>query len=545
MQDSSNNDTVNDRKRSIGGTEEEDLAMTTAGDITKDVDGAVKKARLDQDGDAPESDVNSTSVDGSITEEDPANKGKSHSPASFWCGNVSSRNANALSVIDSEPSEARDPHTGLTETQTLALERAKQYAREIQEQLASAGTISSVSEPEPALAIANVMEQRKSLCRVYVGSISFEATEDDVRQKLSRFGAIKELVLKVDPATGKHRGFCFVEYDLPEAAILAVQASESVDVGGRHLKIGRPKNYDADAIKDLPPPPEDRIYVANIGSLVSEPDLAGIFAAFGEVEKCVLLPDPVTRKHKGYGYVQFKSGTDINTIVDSMKGFMLLDMPMGVCKAIVGGVLPEGMKSLDSLPLTTAQLQMPTQARVPQTASTTIVNPAMIARATATAASTAQRLVAMGQSSGASGLNGDRESVASEENMSISGNQRYMVMQSLARSSGLVPPAAAAIPAPLSHVVQPTVVRLQYSATPADIDDQLEEEFKEECSKYGPVIQVQMLPLADGLLRIFIQFASPVDARSAAAQLNGRQFDGKTIQATLFDQQEYIAGRLV
>jgi hypothetical protein len=35
------------------------------------------------------------------------------------------------------------------------------------------------------------------------------------------------------------------------------------------------------------------------------------------------------------------------------------------------------------------------------------------------------------------------------------------------------------------------------------------------------------------------------DARSAAAQLNGRQFDGKTIQATLFDQQEYIAGRLV
>ncbi|KAF9576055.1 Poly(U)-binding-splicing factor puf60 [Mortierella alpina] len=480
MQDSSNNnDTVSDRKRSIGGTEEEDPASTTVDDVTKDVNSAVKKARLDQQEGA--NDINHNSVDGSITEEDSANKGKCLSPHNFML-------------------------------------------------LASAGTISSASEPEPSLAIANVMEQRKSLCRVYVGSISFEATEDDVRQKLSRFGAIKELVLKVDPATGKHRGFCFVEYDLPEAAILAVQASESVDVGGRHLKIGRPKNYDADAIKDLPPPPEDRIYVANIGSLVSEPDLAGIFAAFGEVEKCVLL---------------FKSGTDINTIVDSMKGFMLLDMPMGVCKAIVGGVLPEGMKSLDSLPLSNAQLQMPTQARVPQAAPTTVVNPAMIARATATAASTAQRLVAMGQSSGASGMNGDRESVASEENMSISGNQRYMVMQSLARSSGLVPPAAPAIPAPMSHVVQPTVVRLQYSATPADIDDQLEEEFKEECSKYGPVIQVQMLPLAEGLLRIFIQFASPVDARSAAAQLNGRQFDGKTIQASLFDQQEYIAGRLV
>ncbi|KAF9185247.1 Poly(U)-binding-splicing factor puf60 [Haplosporangium sp. Z 767] len=469
----------------------------------------MKKARVDQDGATSEKD-----------------------------GDVSMESAEQETVA-----EAKDPQTGLTGSQTKALERAKQYARDIQEQLVKAGAISAVSEPEPSLAIANVVEQRKSLCRVYVGSISFEATEDDVRQKLSRFGAIKELVLKVDPATGKHRGFCFVEYDLPEAAILAVQASESVDVGGRHLKIGRPKNYDANAINELPPPPEDRVYVANIGSLVSESDLGGIFAAFGEVEKCVLMPDPVTRKHKGYGYVQFKAGTSIDTIVESMKGFMLLDMPMGLCKAIIGGPLPEGMKSLDHMPPNAgAAFASPTHARAtPTTAAAAPLNPAMIARATATAASTAQRLVAMGQTSGAAGMNGERESVASEENMSISGNQRYMVMQSLARSGGLVPPTPAGPP---KDAVQSTVVRLQYSATPADIDDQLEEEFKEECSKYGPVILVQLLPLADGLLRIFIQFASPIDARSAAAQLNGRQFDGKTIQATLYDQQEYIAGRL-
>jgi poly(U)-binding-splicing factor PUF60 len=132
----------------------------------------------------------------------------------------------------------------------------------------------------------------------------------------------------------------------------------------------------------------------------------------------------------------------------------------------------------------------------------------VLARATATAASTAQRLVALGQSSGTS--NGDRESVASEENMSISGSQRYMVMQSLARSGGILP-AAPAAPA-LATRGDSAVVRLQYEATPADVDDQLEEEFKEECSKYGPVLQVRLMPLtpAEGLLRIFIQFASPV-----------------------------------
>ncbi|KAF8937537.1 hypothetical protein EDD21DRAFT_360485 [Dissophora ornata] len=479
-----------------------------------DDDISAKKQRVDQDDSAVEDDDDA--VKESNAEDDASQQGTTE-----------------------VPTEPKDPKTGLTVSQSQALEKARQFAQEIQEQLVKAGAISSATEPEPSLAIANLVEQRKSLCRVYVGSISFEATEDDVRQKLSRFGSIKELVLKVDPATGKHRGFCFVEYKLPEAAILAVEASESIDVGGRNIKIGRPKNYDASAINDLPPPPEDRIYVANIGSLVSESDLGGIFAAFGEVEKCVLKPDPVSRKHKGYGYVQFKSGTNIDTLVDSMKGFMLLDMPMGVCKALIGGPLPDGMDALDHMPATAATASSPQARTAPAAAPASSVNPAMIARATATAASTAQRLVAMGQSSGM--MNGDRESVASEENMSISGNQRYMVMQSLARSGGIVPPAA---PTP-KEPVQSSVVRLQYSATAADIDDQLEEEFREECSKYGPVIRVQLLPLAEGQLRIFIQFVSPIDARSAAAQLHGRQFDGKTIHASLYDAQEYAAGHLV
>lgn len=100
-----------------------------------------------------------------------------------------------------------------------------------------------------------------------MGSISFEATEDDVRQKLGRFGVIKELVLKSDPGTSKHRGFCFVEYELPEAAILAVQASDSVEVVGRHLKIGRPKNYDASAING------NQMTVAECGEMV-DPSLS-------------------------------------------------------------------------------------------------------------------------------------------------------------------------------------------------------------------------------------------------------------------------------
>ncbi|KAF9103692.1 Poly(U)-binding-splicing factor puf60 [Mortierella sp. GBA35] len=526
MEDTDNSHSSNALKRHADNLDNDNHdTTTTSHDSSVAEDSSSKKARVDHTDDESES----------VKENENADKDKDKDTTT----EDAPRNESAEPVP-----EPRDPQTGLTESQTKALERARQYAREVQEELVKSGAISAVSEPEPSLAIANISEQRKSLCRIYVGSISFEATEDDVRQKLNRFGAIKELALKVDPTTGKHRGFCFVEYEMPEAAILAVQATDSIDIGGRHLKIGRPKNYDSAGLDELPPAPEDRIYVANIGSLVSESDLAGIFSAFGTVEKCVLTPDLITRKHRGYGYVQFQAGTPIDTLVESMKGFMLLDMPMGVCKAIMNNPLPEGMKSLEGLPPVTPSTASPANARAaPQAAVSTSVSPAMIARATATAASTAQRLVAIGQSSGA-GMGNDRESVASEENMSISGNQRYLVMQSLARSGGIVPPVSAAAQQ-TKESDHSTVVRLQYNATPADIDDQLEEEFKEECSKYGPVILVKLLPLADGFLRIFIQFASPVDARSAAAQLNGRQFDGKTIQATLYDQQEYTAGHLI
>ena len=76
-------------------------------------------------------------------------------------------------------------------------------------------------------------------------------------------------------------------------------------------------------------------------------------------------------------YVQFESGTSIDTIVDSMKGFMLLDVPMGVCKAIISGPLPEGMKSLDGLPPVAPSTASPSQTRpTPQAAMSNSVSPA-------------------------------------------------------------------------------------------------------------------------------------------------------------------------
>lgn len=112
------------------------------------------------------------------------------------------------------------------------------------------------------------------MCRVYVGSIYYELGEDTIRQAFAPFGPIKSIDMSWDSVTMKHKvgiklspnfgffsikrltlvyfawfrliflatqGFAFVEYDVPEAAQLALEQMNSVMLGGRNIKVCCPE----------------------------------------------------------------------------------------------------------------------------------------------------------------------------------------------------------------------------------------------------------------------------------------------------------------
>jgi len=58
--------------------------------------------------------------------------------------------------------------------------------------------------------------------RLYVGNISFKATEDDVRDLFSQSGEVVSVRLIKDAATGRLRGFGFVEMATKEDAQKAI-----------------------------------------------------------------------------------------------------------------------------------------------------------------------------------------------------------------------------------------------------------------------------------------------------------------------------------
>ncbi len=76
---------------------------------------------------------------------------------------------------------------------------------------------------------------------IYVGNLSFEATEDDVRQAFEAHGAVSSASLITDRETGRPRGFGFVEMPNDEEARKAISSINETEIAGRAVKVNESK----------------------------------------------------------------------------------------------------------------------------------------------------------------------------------------------------------------------------------------------------------------------------------------------------------------
>jgi RNA recognition motif-containing protein len=78
---------------------------------------------------------------------------------------------------------------------------------------------------------------------IYVGNLSFEATEDEVRALFAEFGEVASVNLISDRDSGRPKGFGFVEMPQAEQAQNAMKALNAKEFKGRPLNVNeaRPK----------------------------------------------------------------------------------------------------------------------------------------------------------------------------------------------------------------------------------------------------------------------------------------------------------------
>jgi RNA recognition motif-containing protein len=72
---------------------------------------------------------------------------------------------------------------------------------------------------------------------IYVGNLSFDTTEGDLKGLFETYGAVDSAKVIADQFTGKSRGFGFIEMQNREEGLKAIQELDSKDLGGRSLKV--------------------------------------------------------------------------------------------------------------------------------------------------------------------------------------------------------------------------------------------------------------------------------------------------------------------
>ncbi|MHC4219814.1 MAG: RNA recognition motif domain-containing protein [Planctomycetota bacterium] len=76
---------------------------------------------------------------------------------------------------------------------------------------------------------------------IYVGNLSFEATEDELRGLFEEHGEVLKVSLITDRDTGRPRGFGFVEMADANQGRTAIEQLNGQEVGGRALNINEAK----------------------------------------------------------------------------------------------------------------------------------------------------------------------------------------------------------------------------------------------------------------------------------------------------------------
>lgn len=78
---------------------------------------------------------------------------------------------------------------------------------------------------------------------IYVGNLSYQATEEDLRTVFADYGTVKRVVLPTDRETGRMRGFAFVEMTQEAQEDSAISQLDGAEWMGRQLRVNkaRPK----------------------------------------------------------------------------------------------------------------------------------------------------------------------------------------------------------------------------------------------------------------------------------------------------------------
>ena len=169
-------------------------------------------------------------------------------------------------------------------------------------------------------------------CRLFIGGLSRDAEEDEVRDMFKKHGKVKDFALMRDD-DGNLRGFGFITFESKDMADAAIAALNGQKIKGRRIGV-----RDADAPRDekpkrAPKPQGARLYVGNLPFKATEDDLSALFKDHCDTVHVQWATDRSGRK-KAFAFVTIQPESKGEEVVGKLNGsdFMGRNIKVDVSK---------------------------------------------------------------------------------------------------------------------------------------------------------------------------------------------------------------------
>lgn len=147
------------------------------------------------------------------------------------------------------------------------------------------------------------MSEDVQLRKIFVAKLSFDTTEDDLKEHFEEYGELEDVRINRDQKTGKSKGFGFITFT-DVSGVDAAQAARPHKITRREVMTVRSIRKDQQGSADAKLQVK-KLFVRGIKYDMNKDDLEEVFSQFGKVLSAHIPIDKATGNSRNYGFIEY------------------------------------------------------------------------------------------------------------------------------------------------------------------------------------------------------------------------------------------------